>query len=238
MNNDQALSKARALLARAPVFDGHNDLPWVIMHDKQARGDVRAFDLMRVHERGDTDIPRLREGGVGAEFWSAFQPTSAPHPACIYLEHIDLIRRIEAAYPDVFFPARSAADFGRARRAGKIASYIVVEGGVGLENSLAPLRVWHAAGARMLIPCHNETLDWVDSATDTPRHGGFSASRPRRHRRGEPAGHDRRRGAPFARRNPGSFSTSARSRGSGSRSATPSRSAIIRATRPTTCCAD
>jgi membrane dipeptidase len=175
MNNDQALSKARALLARAPVFDGHNDLPWVIMHDKQARGDVRAFDLMRVHERGDTDIPRLREGGVGAQFWSAFQPTSAPHPARTTLEHIDLIRRIEAAYPDVFFPARSAADFGRARRAGKIASYIVVEGGVGLENSLAPLRVWHAAGARMLIPCHNETLDWVDSATDTPRHGGFSA---------------------------------------------------------------
>src|SRR5437763_520595 len=71
--------------------------------------------------------------------------------------------------------ARSAADFSRARRAGKIASYIVIEGGVGLENSLAPLRIWYAAGARMLIPCHNETLDWVDSATDAPRHGGFNA---------------------------------------------------------------
>ena len=68
-----------------------------------------------------------------------------------------------------------ATDFARARRAGKIASFIVVEGGVGLENSLAPLRVWHAAGARMLIPCHNETLDWVDSATDAPRHGGLNA---------------------------------------------------------------
>src|SRR6202034_374938 len=66
-------------------------------------------------------------------------------------------------------------DFARARRAGKIASYIVVEGGVGLENSLAPLRVWHAAGARMVIPCHNETLDWVDSATDVARNGGFNA---------------------------------------------------------------
>ena len=91
MNNDQALSKARALLARAPVFDGHNDLPWVIMHDKQARGDVRAFDLGRVHERGDTDIPRLREGRVGAQFWSAFQPTSAPHPARTTLELIDTV---------------------------------------------------------------------------------------------------------------------------------------------------
>jgi membrane dipeptidase len=175
MNDDQALSKARALLSRAPVFDGHNDLPWVIMHDKQARGDVRAFDLGRVHERGDTDIPRLREGGVGAQFWAAFQPTSAPHPGRTTLEHIDLIRRMESIHADVFFPARSAADFARARRAGKIASYIVVEGGVGLENSLAPLRVWHAAGARMLIPCHNETLDWVDSATDVARHGGFNA---------------------------------------------------------------
>jgi membrane dipeptidase len=175
MEDDQALTKARALLARAPVFDGHNDLPWVIMHDKKARGDVRVYDLASVHERGDTDIPRLREGGVGGQFWAAFQPTSAPHPGRTTLEHIDLIRRMEETYPEVFHPARSAADFSRARRAGKIASYIVVEGGVGLENSLAPLRLWHAAGARMLIPCHNETLDWVDSATDSPRNGGFNA---------------------------------------------------------------
>ena len=175
MDDAQALGKARELLARAPLFDGHNDLPWVIMHDRQARGDVRAYDLLRVHERGDTDIPRLREGMVGAQFWSAFQPTSAPHPARTTLEHIDLILRMEAAHADVFFPARSAADFARSRRAGKIASYIVVEGGVGLENSLAPLRLWHALGARLLIPCHNETLDWVDSATDAPRNGGLNA---------------------------------------------------------------
>jgi membrane dipeptidase len=175
MDGEQALTQARALLDRAPVFDGHNDLPWVIRQDRQARGDVIAYDLKRVHERGDTDIPRLREGRVGAQFWAAFQPTSAPHPARTTLEQIDLIRRIEAAHPDVFHPARSAADFLRARKAGKIASYIVIEGGVGLENSLAPLRIWHAAGARMLIPCHNETLDWVDSATDAPRHGGFNA---------------------------------------------------------------
>ncbi len=175
MHDEGALTKARALLARAPVFDGHNDLAWVIQNDRMARGDVLAYDLARVHERGDTDIPRLREGLVGAQFWAAFQSTSAPHPARTTLEQIDLIRRIEAAYPDVFLPARGAADFAKARRAGKIASYIVVEGGVGLENSLAPLRIWHAAGVRMLIPCHNETLDWVDSATDAARHGGLNA---------------------------------------------------------------
>jgi len=175
METDLALAAARDLLKREPLFDGHNDLPWVIRNDRTARGDVIAYDLTRVHEKGDTDIPRLREGGVGAQFWAAFQPTNAPHPARTALEQIDLIRRIEAAHPDVFLPARSAADFARAKRAGKIASYIVVEGGVGLENSLSPLRIWHAAGARMLIPCHNETLDWVDSATDAPRNGGFNA---------------------------------------------------------------
>src|SRR6202044_1256092 len=123
---DNALAVARDVLRRAPLIDGHNDLPWVIRQDRQARGDVIAYDLARVHERGDTDIPRLREGRVGAQFWAAFQPTSAPHPARTTLEQIDLIHRIEAAHPDVFLPARSAADFLRARRIGRIASYIVV----------------------------------------------------------------------------------------------------------------
>jgi membrane dipeptidase len=175
MDDSHFLGLAKAALERAPIFDGHNDLPWVIRQDSAARGDVIAYDLSVVHERADTDIPRLREGRVGAQFWSAFQPTSAPHPARTTLEMIDTILRIEQAHPDVFYPARSSADFAKARKAGKIASFIVIEGGVGLENSLSPLRVWHAAGARMLIPCHNETLDWVDSATDAPRHNGFNA---------------------------------------------------------------
>src|SRR5271165_6902188 len=91
---DNALAVARAVLKRAPLFDGHNDLPWVIRIDKVARGDVAAYGLNRVHENADTDIPRLREGMVGAQFWAAFQPTSAPHPALTTLEQIDLIRRI------------------------------------------------------------------------------------------------------------------------------------------------
>ena len=169
------LAKARALLAHAPIFDGHNDLPWVIRIDSQAKGDVRAYDLTQVHPRGDTDIPRLRQGLVGGQFWAAFQPTGAPHPARTALEQLDVIGQIEAGHPDVFFPARSAADFARARKAGKIASYRTVEGGVGLENSLSPLRIWHAAGMRLMTLCHNETLDWVDSATDKPRHGGLNA---------------------------------------------------------------
>ena len=172
---DNSLAAAREILRRSPLFDGHNDLPWVIRIDKTARGDVLAYDLKRVHEDADTDIPRLREGMVGAQFWAAFQPTSAPHPARTALEQIDLIRRLEEAHPDVFFPARKAADYRNAKALGKIASFIAVEGGVGLENSLGPLRVWRAAGVRLMTLCHNESLDWVNSATDAPRNNGLNA---------------------------------------------------------------
>jgi membrane dipeptidase len=175
MQNDTALARARALLEKVPLFDGHNDLPWVIRIDKEARGDVAAYDLRRVQQRGDTDIPRLREGKVSAQFWAAFQPTNAPHSARTALEQIDLIRRMEEAYPETFFPARRAGDVARAKREGKIASFIAVEGGVGLEDSLAPLRIWHAAGARLMTLCHNESLAWVDSATDAPRVNGINA---------------------------------------------------------------
>jgi membrane dipeptidase len=172
---DNALSVARGVLTRAPLFDGHNDLPWVIRIDRAARGDVLAYGLDRVHESADTDIPRLREGMVGAQFWAAFQPTNAPCPARTTLEQIDLIRRIEEAHPDVFLPARRASDYARAKAFAKIASFIAVEGGVGLENSLGPLRIWQAAGVRLMTLCHNESLDWVDSATDAPRNGGLNA---------------------------------------------------------------
>jgi membrane dipeptidase len=172
---DNALGVAQAILSRAPLFDGHNDLPWVIRIDRAARGDVLAYDLRRVHEGADTDIPRLREGMVGAQFWAAFQPTNAPHPSRTAMEQIDLIRRIEEAHPDVFLPARQASDYARAKALGRIASFIAVEGGVGLENSLSPLRIWHAAGVRLMTLCHNESLDWIDSATDAPRNGGLNA---------------------------------------------------------------
>ena len=113
------LSRARAVLKRAPVFDGHNDLAWVIRRNSRARGDVIAYDLTRPHQESDTDIPRLIEGQVGAQFWAAFQPTGVPNPARTTLELIDTILRIEQAHPDVFVPGRRASDYVRARRAGE-----------------------------------------------------------------------------------------------------------------------
>ncbi len=173
-STDGYLDRALALLKTAPLVDGHNDLPWVIRNDSAAKGDVLAYGLDRVHQEGDTDIPRLREGRVSGQVWAAYVPTDIPHPARATLEQIDVILQINAAYPRVFTPVRLARDILMAKRKGRIASIMAVEGGVGLENSLAPLRVWHAAGVRLMTLCHNGTLDWIDSATDTPRHGGLT----------------------------------------------------------------
>jgi membrane dipeptidase len=165
---DGALVKAEALLERFSLFDGHNDLPFVIRRAND--GDVAAYGLDRVHQESDTDIPRLRAGRVGAQVFAAFVPTSVPHPGRFTLEQIAIALDIEAVHGEVFLPARRASDIAKAKRQGKIASVVSVESGVGLEGSLSPLRVWYAAGVRILTLCHNETLDWIDSATDAPRH--------------------------------------------------------------------
>lgn len=171
---DGALTRALDLLEKVPLIDGHNDLPWVIRRDPNARGDVLKYGLTRRHSDGDTDIPRLRQGRVAGQIWAAYVPTEIDHPARSVLEQIDIILQMLAAHSEAFAPATRAADIARAKRAGRIASIIAVEGGVGLENSLGPLRVWHAAGARLMTLCHNGTLDWIDSATDVARHGGLA----------------------------------------------------------------
>src|SRR5258708_77505 len=171
--DDPALEHALEFLGRVALIDGHNDLPWVI--HKTAKGNVAAFQPGIVHDDPDTDVPRLRAGKVAAQFWASFIPTASPHPGRRVLEVMDVILQMEEQYPDVLFPARRASDVEVASKQGRIASFITVEGGVGLENSLSPLRIWYAAGMRLMTLCHNETLDWVDSATDAARHGGLTA---------------------------------------------------------------
>ena len=169
-----ALARARALLDRVALIDAHNDLPWVIRRDPRAQGDVAAYGLLRRRAGRDTDIPRLRAGQVRAQFWAAFVPTAIPHPARTVLEQIDLIERIHQLHPDVFLRSTRAADIDRAARLGRIASFIAIENGAAIENSLALLRSLYRLGARYLTLCHNETLDWVDSATDARKSGGLS----------------------------------------------------------------
>lgn len=174
MTKARSLDRARAFLDRIPLVDGHNDLPYVIRKDAAAKGDVAAFALERPHQGYDTDIPRLREGKLAAQFWSAFCPSNQPEPTRFTLELIQTIRNLHARHPEVFLPALKASDILRAKRQGKIASFIAVESGIGIGDRLEMLDVFHALGARYMTLCHNETLAWVDSATDEPRSDGIS----------------------------------------------------------------
>jgi membrane dipeptidase len=170
-----ALRHARRLLARHPLVDGHNDLAWTIRNDPKARGNVAAYDLRRP-TRGDTDLARLRAGGVGAQFWSVYIPGDLPGGfARTQLEQIDIARRVIARYPDRLAPALTAADVERARKRGRIASLLGVEGGHALEGSLGALRAYYDLGVRYMTLTHNVTLDWADSCNDVRRHGGLTA---------------------------------------------------------------
>ncbi len=164
--------EARRLHRSALVFDGHNDLPWVVRSRGKSSFDV--LDVARPQPEIHTDIPRLREGGLGAQFWSAFGPADSATPVIDILEQIDVIHRMIARYPDVFELALSAADVERIRAEGKIASLIGVEGGHSMGNSLGVLRRLHAQGARYMTLTHANTLDWADSATDDEMHGGLT----------------------------------------------------------------
>lgn len=168
------LERARDFLDRVPLIDGHNDFPWVIREDATAKGNVARFGADRVHQETDTDLVRLKEGKVAAQWLAAFIPSDIAFPGRTVLEQIDIVRQVWDQHGDLVLAANAPGDVAKARKQGKLAIFLAIEGGVGLENSLAPLRVWHAAGARLMTLCHNDTLDWVDSATDTARHGGLT----------------------------------------------------------------
>lgn len=167
--------EAMRIHGRALVFDGHNDLLGEVR--ELARSSFDGYDLSQRLTINHTDIPRLREGNVGAQFWSAFVPVSEMKTgtAARYCnEQIDLIHAMCARYADTFELATTAADVERIRASGKIASLIGIEGGHAIESSLAQLGAFHARGARYMTLTHNDTTDWADSATDEPVHGGLS----------------------------------------------------------------
>jgi membrane dipeptidase len=164
--------RAQKVHAAGLLFDGHNDLPWQL----RSEGDITftRLDISRRLEHGQTDLPRLRQGGVKAQFWSVYIPSEHPNPARTVTEQIDLVHRMIERYPDDLEFAGSAADVERIARAGKIASLIGIEGGVAIENDLAQLRAFYRLGARYMTLTHNTTLDWADAALDAPKSGGLS----------------------------------------------------------------
>jgi membrane dipeptidase len=175
--------RVEQVLLQTPLIDGHNDLPWEIRD--RYKSDLALIDLSSDTQHlpvGEgqtalmTDIPRLRAGQVGAQFWSVWIPVdvSGFQAVQMTLEQIDLVKGMTARYPKDFAMAYSAADIRRIHKSRRIASLIGIEGGHQINNSLAVLRQMYAAGARYMTLTHTSNTSWADSATDVPAHSGLT----------------------------------------------------------------
>jgi len=164
-------AQALRILKTVPLIDGHNDIPDAIWE----RGGLDSVDLAVPQPKLMTDIPRLRRGAVGGQFWAAYVPVttmdSGPHPAVYALEQIDLIKRLCAKYPRDLAMAYRAADVERNFAAGKVSCLIGIEGGHAIENSLGALRMFAALGVRYVTLTHWRSLAWATASTDTARRG-------------------------------------------------------------------
>ncbi len=167
-------ARAVAILRTVPLIDGHNDIPDAI----RERGGLDSVDFAVLQPKLMTDIPKLRSGEVGAQFWAAYVPVTTihggEHPAVYALEQIDLAHRLCRKYPQTFADAVTAADIERNFRAGKISCLIGIEGGHAIENSLGALRMFYRLGVRYMTLTHWETIDWADAATDSAKHNGLT----------------------------------------------------------------
>jgi membrane dipeptidase len=173
--SDALLERAKALHRQVPLIDGHNDFPWTLREKSPAR-DLSALDIAVSQPAIMTDIPRLRAGGVGGQFWSVYVPVSMLGDSAVTatLEQIDIVHQMVARYPGTFEMALTAADVERAFKAGHIASMIGMEGGHSINESLATLRQMYALGARYMTLTHSKNTRWADSATDKVEHHGLT----------------------------------------------------------------
>ena len=167
-------ARIASLLTRAPVFDGHNDLAWALR--KQVSYDLSQRDIAVRQPLLHTDIPRLRAGGVGAQFFSVYVPGTLLGGAAVTatLEQIDCVTGFVAAYPEAFEVARTASDVRRAIAGGRIAALMGAEGGHSIDCSLGVLRVLRRLGVAYMTLTHNQNVPWADAATDVPAVGGLT----------------------------------------------------------------
>jgi membrane dipeptidase len=169
------LARARNLHRQVPLLDGHNDYPWALRELDPGR-DLAKADIGGSVPALHTDIPRLRQGGLGAQFWSVYVPSSMQGREAVRatLEQIDIVHRMVRRWPETFATASTAAEVERIFRSRKIASLIGMEGGHSIDNSLATLRMMHTLGAGYMTLTHSANVPWADSATDEPVLGGLS----------------------------------------------------------------
>ena len=172
--NNALLERARALHRQSPLIDGHNDYPWALRQNAQRN--LQKLDISQPQPSIMTDIPRLRAGGVGGQFWSVYVPVELAGQSAVTatLEQIDIVHQMVRRYPETFELALTAGDVERIFKKGKIASLIGMEGGHSIDNSIAALRMFHRLGARYMTLTHSKNTPWADSATDDPKLGGLS----------------------------------------------------------------
>ncbi|TVR19282.1 MAG: membrane dipeptidase [Balneolaceae bacterium] len=171
------LEQAIEILESVPLFDGHNDVPWQYRNRVDYKFyKLDFYDTTHLSPPMHTDIPRLREGLVGAQWWSVYVSANIPENEAVKqtMEQIDFVHRLVVKYPDHFELALTADDVERIFEDGKIASLIGMEGGHSIANSLAVLRMFYDLGARYMTITHGRTLDWADAAGDNPRHDGLT----------------------------------------------------------------
>ncbi len=177
---DDFLDRVEKVLKATPLIDGHNDIPWQFR--RRVNNDLGQLDLSPdlslLKNPTQTDIPRLRHGLLGGQFWSVYVPINAyggtsEHVQQV-IEQIDVVYRMTSMYADTFEMAYTADDIERIHRKGKIASLIGIEGGHAINDSLAVLRRLYQLGARYMTLTHSKSVRWADSATDMVRHDGLS----------------------------------------------------------------
>ena len=183
LETDPAMQAAQAALSVAPVFDGHNDVPIQL----RARFDnqINDFDFADTSTTGEThpqgrvmhtDIARLAEGRVGAQYWSVYVPASLSEPEAVRMtiEQIDVMKRLIDRYPGALRYVETADGVENAIATGQVASLLGMEGGHSIGSSLAVLRQMYDLGARYMTLTHGRNTPWADSATDDPEHGGLT----------------------------------------------------------------